>query len=240
MTQTNMNTIKRAGVRTFVLWCLICVVTLLAGTVAYAGENRIVKARLSADDGKYINVQVNNCTVTIEPTDETYLECWYDTGALRFTQEVRGETQQIVLSSISGKMMGYDAAATIYLPRKAYNALMLEGRNAEIMVMKGFEGNQDYTLDNSRISVQFTQGLGNAYIIRLTSSTCDFAIPDTASNYAIDATVNSGRISVPAGSMPEYKSGSSYKYTNGDGGTVITVDLTKSSDMNFYYTRTAN
>lgn len=237
MTQRTMS---KTLARMLALCLMLTLALSMMASGAYAANDRTAKARIPTEDALHFDIRLTNCTVSIEPTDEKYAECWFDTGALKIQQEIKGQTVAISLTSISGKQMGYDAMATLYLPREGFNSLSLLTRNADVMLMEGIRYMQSISLDKSQASIQYTDVADNAYILDMNDSTCTFAFPETATGYKIKATVEKGQITVPAGGMPEYKGGGTYEYISGTASTVITAMLKGGSNLNFAFIRKAD
>ena len=237
-----LKTVNRARVR--LALCLILLMTTLTGTVAFAGENRTAKVRMAPEDCKYFEVQVNNCTLMIEPADDTQPEVHFDTGALRIQQSVNGETLCLTIESHTGKVMGFDAAATLYVPRSLFNALMMKTLNGELMLMGGIASMQDITADNSRVSVQYT-GSAKGYSMSLSASTCDFSVPDTATDYRIIMNTHKGaggNYSLPGDETWLIRTDGRHQYPmrGGEGEGNVSVDLMNNSNFNVRFSRTAN
>lgn len=240
MTQSKKN---RYMIRRLALCCLLALITLMSAG-AHASQDRVVTARIDPEDSLEAYITIQNCTVYIEPTDNDMADLKYDTGALRLEQAVQQGTHRITIRSVSGKRMGYEAAATLYLPRDAYQYVFVDVQNGETMVMKSIGASFDIKGDQADISLQYDEELANAYYLRLVQSRCTFAMDEKATNYAIAAQVNGGNIAVPMGGMPAYKAASGkigeYNYSAGNGASLITADVGEGSTLGFVFVRKAD
>lgn len=217
---------------------LALLVILLTGITGSAYATEDVIARLDPETSKYLRIEAKNCTVYIEPTDDDRPECHFNTSAIKFAQSNDGDIQYIEVSGISGKKMDTEAVATVYIPRTGFEYLYVDVENCEVMLMRGIQYNHDIALRGSRLGMQYTSGTNSAYYLRLMdNSWCDFAIPENATGYGINATVEKGQLNVPVGGMPEYKGGGSYTYTAGTASSKIIVDVKQRSNMNFQFAR---
>lgn len=236
MMQSNMSKkVWRPG-----LCCLLVLAMAIMGSVANAGESRIATAWIDPEGSVEVYVTIKDCTVYIEPTDDS-TDLMYDTGALRFEESIERGTLMITISSIDGKRMGAEVAATLYLPRGAYEYVFLDVQNGETMVSNDVGSSFDITGDGADIGVQYPTGTTHQYHMRLTSSMCTFAINENATDYAIKAQVNGGSITVPMNDMPAYQATSGtvgeYNYSKGNGTASITADVGESSTLRFVSVR---
>lgn len=227
------------------VWLLALCLALFAANAFAAGENRIVTARINPEESVEVYITIQDCTVYIEPTDEKMIDLKYDTGALCFEQSIARGTQMITVSSISGMRMGYDAAATLYLPGDSnFSYVFVDVQNGEAMVMKGIGASFDISGNNADISVQYTPNDAHQYNMRFTKSRCTFVIDESATDYSITAQVNGGDITVPVNGMPEYKATSGkvgeYNFSKGTGAAGITADVGDGSTLAFGFVRKAD
>lgn len=233
MTQSTMN---KAKTRMLALCGILLLTLALMSGSAYATNDRVVTARSDYEGSATLVLVVENCIVNVEPSDDAALDVKFDSGALRMEQENDNGIMRLRVYSLSGMRMGYDAAATVYVPKAAFERFALECHNGDAMLMSGIQSNIEVSgYDDARVSLQYPAGNTASYSVRLLKSTCDFVMDGNAVDYAIDVKVTGprGQLRVPAGAMPDYTGGSAYKYTNGTGAAVITGEILSDSSLNF-------
>lgn len=227
------------------VWILALSLALFASSAFAAGENRVFTARIDPEESVEVYITIKDCAVYIEPTDEKMIDLKYDTGALRLEQSIAQGTQKITISSISGKRVGYEAAATLYLPQNSgFSYVFVDVQNGETMLMKGIGASFDISGNGADISIQYTPDAAHPYNMRLAQSRCTFAIDENATDYKITAQVNGGNITVPMDGMPAYKATSGkvgeYNFSKGTGAASITADVGDASVLSFAFVRRGN
>lgn len=236
MTQKTMNGNNQARAYITAL-CGILLALVLCATTAYAENPRAATVRLGHDGHSALLIRVENCTVFVEPSDGEKVDCTFDSGALRIAHGKDGEAYQLGIQSLSGRRMGFEAAATISVPSGAFEHVTIETNNAEVMLSHGLDCAHTIDAVDSRIGIQHTNGGTRPYAIQLRRSMCDFVIDEHATDYAVEVRMAGGLLSVPAGGMPAPVKGSAYNYTTGKGISKITVDNLTGSYMNFVFAR---
>lgn len=201
--------------------------------------SKVTTIKSDPKDSTQAYITVNNCVLNIMPTDGTMLECTYDTSVLRIDQSMARGVHMLTIEGIGGKSVGGNAAATVYVPRATYNVMYVSVNNGETSIAGGIDCLYDITGFGARISANYPAGRKNDYLMRFTNTTCVLGISENTSDYTLDVQqISGGNINPAIAGMPTYQTGiSSYKFTNGNGNTRITVEALINSTLEVVSTR---
>lgn len=232
------------------MWVIIsCLLTTLAllSSASYADEGGEITATLDVGDNVMLYVYIRNCTVYIEPSDGDVIECKYDAGVVGMDYEAARGTQILTLESVTGQRIGYETAATLYVPRDAYMSLEVDSTNSDCMVMKGIKCNHViYAGDASHISVQYPKEHGEVYyyIGIMGGSTVDLALSEGATDFTFSAELHDSSLNIPVGVMPAYgrpyDGSGEYNFFSGNGQAKIDVIAREGSTLSVLLVRQAD
>lgn len=225
------------------LACLLLVLLLLCAAAAGAQGANAVSVSVDPQDSVEAYIFINNCAVTVEPTDERMVICKYDAGALRFQQEIQRGTHILTIESISGTYEGYEPSATIYIPRDFYHHLYVDCTNGYALVMQGIQCGHTVHGIGGQVDIQYTEGPDIWYEIGLLDrSQCTLVIREEATDYALHVELfDQSQLSVPVGGMPDFTpSGGDmdvYDYQAGDGSRRISAIAREHSSLRVGFSR---
>ena len=198
-----------------------------------------VTQKVDPQDSLDAYVIASNCCVNLIPTDDSFVTCQYDAGALSFTHSIARGTHMLTLEGKGSSSASESAAATLYIPKSFYHQIYLHVKHGEGSVAGGFECYSIVHGDNARFSLTLASDSVYGYTIGLIHSDCVMGISEVAENYAISVErISNSTISVPTYSMPPYQPGdSSYFYTTGTGAAQIKVDSVQNSNLSIAFVR---